>query len=82
MRMVAALVWMRVPAKLMRTRPTSGWCGGADANGEDKMSLSFLFLFFGETVYAIKGSGPVDGSAAQLATSRLTDAGRSPVVEH
>ena len=43
----------RVLAELVRMLPKDGWCGGADVNGEDKMSL---FLFFGETVYANEGS--------------------------
>jgi hypothetical protein len=42
MRTAAALVWMRALAELVHTRPKGEQCGGADANGEDKISLSFL----------------------------------------
>jgi hypothetical protein len=35
-----------VLAELVRTRPKDGRCGGANANGEDKMSFSFLFIIF------------------------------------
>jgi hypothetical protein len=61
--MRTALVVMRTwaLAELVRTRPKGGRCSGADANGEDKMSLS---LFFKETVYTDEGSRPVGQSAA------------------
>ena len=60
-------------AKLMYTQPKGKRCGGANANGEDKMSLSFLFYIFGETVYTDEGSRPVARSIAEVAVSRLTD---------
>jgi hypothetical protein len=56
-------MWTRALAELMRTRLKGEQCGGADANGEDKMSLCFL-LFFGETVYADEGSKSVGRSVA------------------
>jgi hypothetical protein len=59
MRTAAALVQMRALAELVHTRPKGEQCGGADANGEDKISL-----FFGETVYADEGSRSVGRSAA------------------
>jgi hypothetical protein len=58
------------------TWPKGERCDGADANGEDKMSLSFLFfLFFGETVYVDEGIRFVGRYAAQLAASGLTRGG-------
>ena len=53
----------RALAELARTQPKGGRCGGVDANGEDKMSLSFVFVLFGEIVYA-KGSHPLGRSIA------------------
>jgi hypothetical protein len=70
----------RALAELVRMRPNDGQCGGADANREDKMSLSSLF--FRETVYTDEGNRLVGWSAAQLAVSGLTDAGRTLMVEH
>jgi hypothetical protein len=46
MRMAAALVQTWALAELVRTRLKRGWCGGADANRKNKMSLSFLFFLF------------------------------------
>jgi hypothetical protein len=65
--MEAALVRTQALAELVRTWPKGGWCDGDKANGEDKMSLSFLF--FRETVYADERSRPVGRSAVQLAAS-------------
>ena len=45
MRTAVALVRTRVLAELVRTQSNSGRRGGADANVEDKMSLSF-FIFW------------------------------------
>ena len=56
-RTAAALVQMRALVELVRTRPKGGRFGGADANGEDKMSLSFLFFYsLDETLYADEGA--------------------------
>jgi len=46
MQMTAALVRTRALAELVRTRLKDGQCGGADANREDKILLSFSFLFY------------------------------------
>jgi len=60
MRTATALLRTQELAELVRALPKGGRCGGADANREDKTSLSFLlFLFFGETVYVDEGSRPV-----------------------
>ena len=40
MRTVAALVRTWALVELVCMRPKGGWCGGADANGENKMSPS------------------------------------------
>jgi len=64
MRIVTALVRMRALVEVVHTRPKGGRCGGVDANGEDKMSLSFVFVLFGEIVYANEGSRPVGRSTA------------------
>jgi hypothetical protein len=53
-----------------------------DVNGEDKISLSFFYFFFGESTYVDEGRRPVGRSATQLATSGLADAERTPMVEH
>jgi hypothetical protein len=82
MQTAAALVRTPALAELVCTRPKAGRCDGADANGKDKMSLSFIFYFFGETVYVDEGSMPMGQSAFQLAASGLTNAERTPVIEH
>jgi hypothetical protein len=81
MRTEAALLRTRALTQLVPTRPKSGWCGGADANGKIRCR-SFLFLFFRETVNANEGRRPAGRSAAQLATCGLTDVERTTVVEH
>ena len=86
MRKAAALVWTQALAELAHTRPRGGRCGGADANGKDKMSLSFLFYyFFGETLYAYWGNRPacrpVRSPASHVRTDRCgTDASGGALV--
>jgi hypothetical protein len=63
MQTAATLVRTPTLAELVHTRPMVGRCDGADANGEDKMSLSFLF-FFEETVYVDEGSRPMGQCAS------------------
>jgi hypothetical protein len=86
MRTVATLVRTRALAEFVRTRPKGGQCDGADANGEDKMSLSFLFyiFFLEKPCMPTRGTCLLGWSAAQLAASRITDADAewTSVVEH
>jgi hypothetical protein len=56
MRTVAALVRTWALAELVRMRPKDKRCGGADANGEDKMSLS-SFFFLKKLCMTIRGAG-------------------------
>ena len=48
---------MQVLAEFVRSQSKGGRFGRADANGEDKMSLSFLFFYsLDETLYADEGA--------------------------